>query len=576
MQRAKYIGHSDYSNSLSISYSDFLQARQFEGSIRFEIREQASRQIATSKTLASQGLHELAKTRDSVERGTREVAQQLSAARDAIQTGLRDLNDSFEWGFSEILASLGRMNDSLEELVKIAKTPAQTWAFEQYVIARDEFRRHLYEEALDSVSRAINGYGSNPGNKTEYRFHFLVGTLRLGSFENSDPQLINLQIAEEAFLRAARYSEHDSSSDAALALLAAGRAAFSANHLDRAQHHAAAALSLHATPETHYQLGKIYCALGDWQSASTHLYEAIYSCKENAIRAAGDADVQAFPDKFDSLLKELRDASKALYLREREALEKQLQRLSRLSVDVYSIPKYATQTWNQLTDSLKRAEAQTSESTFLGYQLGFEMIVTADELPERCIAEFKRNSIQHVRGRMSDTQASAQQLKSKKKPIIDFGDWRFTLPVYSIGAIALISAIYEATKQQYFPMIALTFLGHALMGLVVTFVVAPVTSIVLNILLAPVYLARQAGVDQQLVSKSRTRAALEQLEKELLRIQLTDADPDRMQATSNATKPDGECPNCHAAIALDSDSCPKCEASFGAGAAWKVQPRGKA
>lgn len=37
-------------------------------------------------------------------------------------------------------------------------------------------------------------------------------------------------------------------------------------------------------------------------------------------------------------------------------------------------------------------------------------------------------------------------------------------------------------------------------------------------------------------------------------------------------KPKGTCPNCNEVISLDSESCPKCQASFAAGSAWKIRP----
>ncbi|MFT4190863.1 MAG: superinfection immunity protein [Comamonas sp.] len=37
-------------------------------------------------------------------------------------------------------------------------------------------------------------------------------------------------------------------------------------------------------------------------------------------------------------------------------------------------------------------------------------------------------------------------------------------------------------------------------------------------------------------------------------------------------KPQGVCPNCRSAIALDSDSCPSCKAAFGVGSNWAVEP----
>jgi hypothetical protein len=51
----------------------------------------------------------------------------------------------------------------------------------------------------------------------------------------------------------------------------------------------------------------------------------------------------------------------------------------------------------------------------------------------------------------------------------------------------------------------------------------------------------------------------------------TVASPSSVLATLAA--PAGKCPNCAAVIPLESETCPKCKASFGAGSAWTVLPR---
>lgn len=78
-----------------------------------------------------------------------------------VMDGIWELNSTFQWGISRVLVNLGGLNDSFEKLIKIARTPSQTWAYEQFEIAREAFTKGHYNDALKSVQIAIDGYGSN-------------------------------------------------------------------------------------------------------------------------------------------------------------------------------------------------------------------------------------------------------------------------------------------------------------------------------------------------------------------------------------------------------------------------------
>lgn len=93
-------------------------------------------------------------------------------------------------------------------LIKLAKTPVQTVAFNHFEIARDAFRQNLLQEALEELQKAISGDHTSPGYKLEWRFHQMVGIIRLG-FADADLAVIDLMQAEQAFLHAARYAKTD-------------------------------------------------------------------------------------------------------------------------------------------------------------------------------------------------------------------------------------------------------------------------------------------------------------------------------------------------------------------------------
>ncbi len=241
-----------------------------------------------------------------MDRGFTLLSENIEAVESAIRQGTDEIVSTLNWGFSEVLISLGRMNDSLTELVKLARTPSQTWAFEQFEIARDEFRRTLYPEALDSITRAISGHGSNTGYKTDFRFSFLLGTLRLGSYKNSSPEIVDIPRAEEAFLASARYAGTDCAVEAGRALICAGRAAYLQGQFKRAiSHFADGLIRVPSDHEGIYQLARAYFADGMLKDASDSLVKAILMDSKHAIIAAGDAD---FISKKDFIEPSLRTA----------------------------------------------------------------------------------------------------------------------------------------------------------------------------------------------------------------------------------------------------------------------------
>ncbi len=107
--------------------------------------------------------------REDVTEGFQTLSYQLAD----ISSDLQELNSSMHWGFSELISGVGQINDSLAALIQIAKTPAQAWAYEQYEIARDASRKHLYPEALEALDHAINGFGDHTGYRLEWRFQRL-------------------------------------------------------------------------------------------------------------------------------------------------------------------------------------------------------------------------------------------------------------------------------------------------------------------------------------------------------------------------------------------------------------------
>lgn len=259
---------SNYVFGTSLSYIDYLQARSFETSFKSELSRQTRSIIASNAELRKHHIEIIEKVSSGVE--------QLSFDVQALSGEVSELNATFQWGFSELLTSLGRVNDSLAELVKISKTPAQTWAYEQFEIARDAFRQGLFDEALEYLDRAINGYSGNTGYKLEYRFHYLLGTIRMGSFQNTSSDVVNLAESELAFLSAAKYARRDHPEEAGRALLGAGWAAYCQGKMADATRYTDQTLVLIPDlAEGHFQRAKIQMHIDHCDSSLSSLKRAI-------------------------------------------------------------------------------------------------------------------------------------------------------------------------------------------------------------------------------------------------------------------------------------------------------------
>jgi len=328
---------SYYVYGSNISYQDYLQAKTFAQDvasasreagqrISMEISEQTCQLIASNETLALENVRamkavgehvsesvsggftrlssDLEKVSDTMEEGFARLSYEL----EGIQTGISDLNAKFHWGFSQLIAGMGRMNDALFELIKIAKTPAQTAAYEQYETARNAFRQRLYAECLEALELAIAGDHVSRGYKLEWRFYQMKGTILIG-FVGGDPALIDHSKAEEAFLLAARYAKTDYPEHAAQALLSAGWAAYCQGRMKEALAHTEQACSVDpAQGEAFFQEAKVLMAMGRDDAAWPFLAKAIELDRFYALKAAGDGDFQRYDDKLRDFLKALNQA----------------------------------------------------------------------------------------------------------------------------------------------------------------------------------------------------------------------------------------------------------------------------
>lgn len=314
---------SSYYYNSRLSYADYLQAKSFVDDIRWDISRANLTLLSSASALSEHGFHvqeglvqlhgtmqQNVTLHEGSERQLADISDQLSEVGITLVHGfsqihadlyfvgqtLEELSAKFDWGIAKIESRLGGIADSLEELVRIARTPERTWAYEQFDIARDAFRRGLYPEALEYVQRAIDGHQNHTGYKLEYRFHYLLGMILRGDYKNSSAEFLNLDKAEQAYLNAARYSRQDKKKDAAQALLAAGWVAYCNGKIDNAKLHTEQSLLLFGFAEAEYQLSKILFNRDAPVEGLPHFIRAIKADPIYAVRCFADGDFLKYED----------------------------------------------------------------------------------------------------------------------------------------------------------------------------------------------------------------------------------------------------------------------------------------
>lgn len=410
--KSSYLGYGDFSNSLHVSYLDYLQTREFEDSIRFGMSEQTQMLIANQKELAAEGFSLAVEHSKDISDGLAVISKGIE---ETLSNAISDIDSTFNWFFPKLLLALEGLNDSLSELLRYAKTPAQTWAFEQYDIARDEIRRDLYPEALESINRAINGFGANPGFRSEFRFHFLLGMIRLGSNSNRSPDIVRLDEAEDSFRNAARYARFDHKMDAARALLGAARAAYVQGNLTNARQYLEEGVALHDFGEIRYMLAKVSGAMDDWDSLELNLWEAVFWDRGYIIKAPDDMDFRHFGIKFDDFLLKLVDHVKSYYDEAASEFEGVLLDVKKSALDGFSMDDYAKPGIGEIEEKLELARKAAESKTFFGYTDAFIILGEPKDSREKCLNFYKKSVTCAIDNKISEERRSLEIIKDKAR-----------------------------------------------------------------------------------------------------------------------------------------------------------------
>ena len=213
-------------------------------------------------------------------------------------SGVKSLLD---WRLSEITGLLSGMKLSLEQLVEIAKTPSQTWAAEQFDIARDAYSNALYDEALTYIENAISGTGSQTGYIMDHRYHFLKARVLFGDGDRRAHELVDFIKSEQAFLKAERYSRIGS--DKAMSLCGAALSACGQGQDGVAMEHLNNAKKKDNThPETRYILAKLHFKNNDIDKGESELRAAYDNDIFYVSKSVADAESQNFVNNRDKVI----------------------------------------------------------------------------------------------------------------------------------------------------------------------------------------------------------------------------------------------------------------------------------
>ncbi len=382
---------SSYVHGTSLSYRDYLQAKSIEDNICHEINHNTRTIIASNQQLQQQNIsvysREQKVQREQLDRqidatyrlaqataqGFDRLAGEMDAgfdrvvyALDDIKDGICELNASFDWGFSQLIATMGTMNHSIEILIKCAKSPTQTWAYEQYEVSRDAFRQELYEESLEYVNRAINGFGSNTGYMLDHRFHFLLGLIHLPDKTKKPESIASLFKAEKAFASASKYARRDDPKDASRALVSAGWAAYCQGNMAVAQNHLKDAIALNQEMgEAYFLLAKTLMHIDQPDDALIPLRAAIVLDRDYSIKAGCDGDFQTHQTKLDALFESLREEAKILAVSRLLAYTDRYNKATKTTVENYDLGDASR--FRTTAATIVRCNSIMKTNTYYGY-----------------------------------------------------------------------------------------------------------------------------------------------------------------------------------------------------------------
>lgn len=207
-----------------------------------------------------------------------------------------DLNVNLTTALQSIDAGIELIGKNLKDIAKILENPSKTWAEEQYVKSIECFNYGLFNESLEYAKKATFGHGSNTGDSSDWRYHFIIGMCFLGGDINSefmDCGLVNISGAKESFVNVKRYARLDrqnSNDIEAAALSWLGWCAYCSADLEESIELYRESYRKVQTDDAAYGLTKSSFALGKPYLAETEFSESVWRNPHLLDRASTDPD----------------------------------------------------------------------------------------------------------------------------------------------------------------------------------------------------------------------------------------------------------------------------------------------
>jgi hypothetical protein len=280
---------------LSYAYSPDFDYRKY-----CEARSHATEIVQA----VDRGMLQLAYSNDRIEKqistASAEVVRSIVKGFDAVSDGFFEVKSAVDAQTSIIVDGISGLSQGLvaieNELVNIGRylaNPETTWAYEQYRLARKAADNLLVSEALHLLEIAIDGYGSHPGHKLDYRFHYLKGHCLMGCPPATVSEQLDLDAARDAFELAARYAvlaDGETKTKVAICLTKSAWVAYLQGDFAMAEDRFQKAWQNFHYPEAAYIAAKTYLAQSKKGSAEPYLFFCIFADQDTVGRMSSDPD----------------------------------------------------------------------------------------------------------------------------------------------------------------------------------------------------------------------------------------------------------------------------------------------
>jgi hypothetical protein len=297
--RSKLFAYRD-----GFDYQSYLEQKSHFDRLELSVDKSISKLIYSTSELTKKGFNNISADLKNIDNNINSGFEQLSVEISKISENIDGLTTVLEYGISELSIRLSQIDNSLESLILLASTPDQTWAAEQFSIARDAFRKYLLSESLDFINKAISGYGNRSGYPLDHRYHMLRGLILLGA--NANTETLNLQSARDSFLNAAKYAKAVSPTDCARAYRMAGWASYCAGEMLDSKKFYLLSLEMNKDDTvSKFEICKPLIALGENNFAIEYFKKAITIDYSFAIRAACENDFLSIKDDITRTIQEV-------------------------------------------------------------------------------------------------------------------------------------------------------------------------------------------------------------------------------------------------------------------------------